>query len=125
MKRTIRILAVGLVAGIWTAGTAYPAQTLRLVRIDTAAPGALAQRLTEAGFDMLPVGAGHACEVIVSEAELEALRRGGLAPEVIAAGQPFRDIQAGQLSIQAVLSGYLELADLPAGRESDFPRQKS
>ena len=124
MERKIWILAVGVLAGLWTPGSAYPAQTLRLVRIGTAEPRGLAQRLTEAGFDVLPVGAGHACEVIVSEAELETLRLGGLAPEVIVAGQPFRDIQAGPLSIQAVPSGYPELEQILAqlhAAEDDFP----
>ncbi len=120
----MRILAVGVIAGIWITGSAYPAQTLSLVRIETAEPGALAQRLTYAGFDVLPAGAGHACEVIVSLAELEALRLGGLAPEVMAVGQPFRDIQAGQLSIQALPSGYPELEQILTqlhAAENDFP----
>ena len=124
MRRTIRILAAGILACVWMAGSAYPAQTLSRVRIEAAEPGVLAQRLTGAGFDVLPVGAPHACEVIVSEAEREALWLGGLAPEVIAVGQPFRDIQAGQLSIQAVPSGYPELAQILAqlhAAQDDFP----
>ncbi len=124
MKRQIRILAVGILAGIWTAGSAYPAPTLRLVRIETTEPDVLAQRLTAVGFDVLPVETANACEVIVSDAEMEALRLRGLAPEVIAAGQPFRDIQARQLSIQAVPSGYPDLEQILAqlrAAEHDFP----
>jgi predicted deacylase len=80
--------------------------------------------LTEAGFDVLPVGAPNACEVIVSEAELEALWRCGLVPEVLAEGQPFRDLQARELSIQAVPAGYPELEQILAqlhAAEDDFP----
>ena len=118
------ILAIGIVAGIWTMGSGYPDQTLSLVRIETAEPDTLAQRLTDAGFDVLPVDGGQACEVIVSEAEMEVLRLRGLGPEVIAEGQPFRGIQAGQLSIQAVPSGYPELEQILAqlhAAENDFP----
>lgn len=118
------ILAVGVLACLGTAGPICPAQTLSLVRIETAEPETLAQRLLDAGFDVLPVEGGNACEVIASDEEMEDLRLRGLAPEVIAEGKPFRDIQAGELSIQAVPSSYPDLAQILTqlqAAQDDFP----
>jgi hypothetical protein len=124
MKGIRSALAVGIVVCLWAGGSASRAQTLRLVGMESAEPQALARQLSDAGFDVLPAEGRDVCEVIVSDAEMEALRGRGLAPRVIAVGRPFRDIQARQLSIQAVPSAYPNLAQVVArlyAAQSDFP----
>jgi len=124
MKRT-SVLAVGLLACLAIAGGAYADGTLTLVRMESLQASALARQLAEAGFDVLPVAEGqNACEVIVSDAELAALRRRDLNPQVVRVGRPFREIQAAELSIQAVPAGYPDLAQILAqlhAVQSDFP----
>ncbi len=125
MAKKRLILAVGILVCVGTGGNASPAQMLMLVRMESRQTPALARQLTDAGFDVLPAGdAANACEVIVSDAELEDLRRAGLVPRVVAVGRSFRDIQAAELSIAAVPSGYPDLAQIVAqlhATESAFP----
>jgi hypothetical protein len=125
MTNKVSILAVGVLVCLGPGGKVCPAGTLSLVRIESLRAPALAQQLADAGFDVLPTAeAQQACEVIVSDVELKALRDRGLDPQIVTVGRPFRDLQARQLSIQAVPSGYPDLEEILAqlrAAEGNFP----
>jgi hypothetical protein len=125
MMKKISILTVVFIACLGIGDHAYAAGTLTLVRAESLEASALARQLAEAGFDVLPVADGaNACEVVVSDAELEALRRRGLDPQVVTVGRPLRDLQAAELSIQAVPAAFPDLEQILAelhAAQNDFP----
>jgi len=95
------------------------------VRIESPSAQSLARQLIDAGFDV-PCGGitDESLEVIVSDAELDALKHNGLEPQVVAVGRPFRDIQGRKDYLSAVPLGYPYLAEIMAqldAFESDFP----
>ncbi|MCU0918673.1 MAG: hypothetical protein MUC88_29565 [Planctomycetes bacterium] len=124
MKEKLSVLAGVVMVCAWAGGRAYSYETLRLVRVQNADSPSLGQQLTAAGFDVVSADGCGTCEIIVSDGEREALRRLGLSPRVIRVGRPFRDIQAEQLSIQAVPAGYPDFAQVLAQlyvAQKDFP----
>ncbi len=92
----------------WTA----QAEPLRRVRLCVDNARVVAVELERAGFDVLEGSVtDKSVELIVSEPELEKLLSQGFAPETLAIGRPFRDIQAEQDSIPP---GYPDLAGIIA-----------
>jgi hypothetical protein len=123
-KKRMSLLLAGLVACSWIGGAALAAGTLTLVRVENPQTSTLTRQLAQAGFDVQPAVDPNACEIIVSDAEMEALRGRGLDPQVLAVGRPFRDIEAAQLSVAAAPPDYPDLAQVLAelhAAQSDFP----
>ena len=102
------------IAGFLTVSGIAHAQQLMRVRIDEPDPGALADRLHTAGFDVLGAGTSWV-DVIADAAELEQLRQRGWDPQVIQIGRPLRDIlaeRAAAAPADAPPDGYPTLAEI-------------
>ncbi len=98
---------------LMAASPALPAETLRHVRIEDPNSKELAQQLERQGFDVLygSITENH-LEVIVSVAGLQDLRAAGHAPETLAVGRPFRDIQAERQADLSVPAGYPDFSEV-------------
>jgi carboxypeptidase T len=85
------------------------------VRIETAAPLALARELESSGYDVLQASGRGALELVVTDRELEALQHRGLPVQVLEHGRPLPLVlreREGQEA--AVPSGYRDLAGILA-----------
>jgi hypothetical protein len=125
-KNSPILLSVALVACIWIVSAASPVdQVLTHISIETPKSPLVAEQLTLAGFDVLEGSISERrFELIVSDAELEALLDKGLETEIIALGRPFKDIQSERATVLAVPSHYPDLGRIIAemnSAEVDFP----
>jgi hypothetical protein len=110
MKKTLALCASVLLA------TQISAQELTHVRVETQEGQEIAALLLRQGFDVLEgsIDVG-AFELVVSPAEKRWLDSHGYAPETIAVGRPFDDIQADRQAlagVDMVPTGYSNLAQI-------------
>ncbi|HEX5012507.1 MAG TPA: M14 family zinc carboxypeptidase, partial [Planctomycetota bacterium] len=94
-----------------------PSQTSALIALPSSDPQATAARLLSDGYDVLPdLAPGGALQLIVTPEELATLTAAGFAPEVLARGRPYDDIQAEQppTADGSTPSGYPTLAQIDA-----------
>ena len=116
-RRSIILLvkAVTCVIFLWCGTTAALNRPLIHVKIETPDAPGLAQRLLEAGYDVLEGSVTQNWfELIVTDSELEILSQEGFELQTIAVGRPFSQIQAEQLTALAVPFGYPDLSEILA-----------
>ncbi len=115
MSRTLARMVLVLVIGLSSARI-LAGETLARVRVAAPDAAQLSRELLAEGFDVLePTVTADSFELIVSPQERAALERRGLPPEILAHGQPFKDIQAeAQGNAEAVPAGYQTLAQIIA-----------
>ena len=119
-------LAVGFALLVCVGYASTRDQSLTHVGIETPEAPTVADQLTLAGFDVLQGAITPGWfELIVSDAEFDALLEKGLEPEIIAVGRPFRRIQAERPTVPAVPSRYPDLAEIIADMntaQADYPQ---
>jgi hypothetical protein len=82
-------------------------RTLLRVRVETAYPMALGERLEREGYDVPHDAASPAgLELIVTDAELAGLRARGFEVKIINRGRPLRDVLAEREAADGVPTGY-------------------
>lgn len=115
MYSPVSLIAVAFVVCACVGYANTPDQTLTHVGIETPDAPTVADQLTLAGFDVLQGSiTPEWFELIVSDAEFQALLDKGLEPEIIAASRPFRQVQAEAPTTLAVPSDYPELEEIIA-----------
>ncbi len=104
-----------LVASFMVASIAEATEPLRHVRIEDPNSQELALQLERQGFDVLEgsVTEDH-FEIIASMGSLQSLMDAGYAPEILAIGRPFREIQAERMANLSVPIGYPDFSEILA-----------
>jgi hypothetical protein len=122
MRNTCSRISLGVVAFVvcvCMGSVTTPGQTLTHIGIETREAPTVADRLTLAEFDVLQGSITQDWfELIVSDAELEAVVEQGFEPEIIAISRPFRQVQAERPVVLAVPSHYPELTEIIADMSS-------
>ncbi|MCP3902454.1 MAG: hypothetical protein GY715_02365 [Planctomycetes bacterium] len=100
-------VSAAILSGFGGTAAAADDRPLLRVRVETNDPVALEGRLEREGFDVLEGAAGESTlDVIVTDADLAALRERGFDVKIINRGRPLRDVLAEREAADGVPSGY-------------------